>query len=390
LGSLYKIPLAFLSMVWDIYWGLAFGFMLSSLVRAFVPTKTISSRLGRNTVGSVGLSSFFGAISSSCSYAAASMARTLLVKGATWSNAVVFMVASTNLVFEIFIVIVTLLGWAFFGGEIAGGLIFIVISALVIAWAYPSKVKKEAIEKASAEGVKGNEEGKHVHNGMMHDHGRHIGHEMEEERGAGMPAGHVRSGNALRQKLQAAAGYFYMDVMMVGKDILIGVTIASVLMVMVPPGFWKALFLSNNSHLPHLLVLAWNALVGILIAILAFVCSVGNIVMATVLWHGGISFGGVIAFILADLVTVPMLMVYRKYYGMKTMWFLLITLSVCIFITALVVDVGFTALHWVPKLPVGYMSGMSQPFVWNWQAWLNAVFIPLSLLYFFWGRRSMK
>jgi uncharacterized protein len=361
--DLYKIPLAFLSMVWDIYWGLAFGFMLSSLVRALVPTKTISSRLGKNTARSVALSSFFGAISSSCSYAAASMARTLLVKGSTWSNAVVFMVASTNLVFEIFIVIVTLLGWAFFGGEIAGGLIFIVISALVIDWVYPSKVKKEAVQNASAEGADSGEHEMHAHHGMMHDH---------------------------RRKLQVAAGYFYMDVMMVGKDILIGVAIASVLMVVVPPAFWNTLFLSNSSHLPHLLVLAWNALVGILIAILAFVCSVGNIVMAAVLWRGGISFGGVIAFILADLVTLPMLMVYRKYYGMRTMWFLLITLTGCIFVTALLVDVGFTALHWVPKSPGSYMAGMSHSFNWNWQAWLNVVFIPLSLLYFFWGRRSVK
>src|ERR1700722_13717069 len=149
--SLYKIPLAFLSMVWDIYWGLAFGFMLSSLVRAFVPTKTISSRLGKNTAKSVAQSSFFGAISSSCSYAAASMARTLLVKGATWSNAVVFMVASTNLVFEIFIVIVTLLGWAFFGGEAIGGIIFILLSALLIARAYPSKIKTEAMQHVAHE-----------------------------------------------------------------------------------------------------------------------------------------------------------------------------------------------------------------------------------------------
>jgi uncharacterized membrane protein YraQ (UPF0718 family) len=366
-------------MSWDIYWGLAFGFMLSSLVRAFVPTNTISSRLGRNTAGAVALSSFFGAISSSCSYAAASMARTLLLKGSTWSNAVVFMVASTNLVFEIFIVIATLLGWAFFGGEIAGGLIFIVISALVIAWVYPSKVKQEAIDTASAE-ERADGHDKHAHHSRQHDHGA-----MQREEGDNGP-----SKSPLRTKLAEAAGYFYMDVMMVGKDILIGVAIASFLMVVVPSAFWKALFLSNNSHLPHLAVLAWNALVGIIIAIFAFVCSVGNIVMATVLWQGGISFGGVIAFILADLVTVPMLMVYRKYYGLRTMWFLLITLTSCIFVTAVLVDLGFGAFHWIPKSPAGQMRAMSPTFVWDWQAWLNMIFIPLSLFYFLWGRRNMK
>src|SRR6185503_7199683 len=120
-------------MVWDIYWGLALGFILSSLIRTFVSTESISSKLGENSITAISLSTLFGAISSSCSYAAASMARTLKIKGATWSNAVVFMVASTNLVFEIFIVIVSLLGWAFFGGEVIGGLFFIVVSAILVS-----------------------------------------------------------------------------------------------------------------------------------------------------------------------------------------------------------------------------------------------------------------
>ncbi len=289
------------------------------------------------------------------------------------------MVASTNLVFEIFIVIVTLLGWAFFGGELAGGVIFIVISALVIAYVYPSKVKQEAIDRASAE-ENGDTHDKHEHHSKQHDHGA-----MQSE--DGYLGG---SKDTFRAKLSAAAGYFYMDVMMVGKDILIGVAIASVLMVVIPAPFWKALFLSDNGHVPHLAVLAWNALVGILIAILAFVCSVGNIVMAAVLWQGGISFGGVIAFILADLVTVPMLMVYRKYYGLRTMWYLLITLTGCIFATALLVELGFGALHWIPKSPGGQMRNMSNAIVWNWQAWLNMIFIPLSVFYFLRGKRSMK
>src|SRR5476651_1304764 len=137
-------------MIWDIYWGLALGFILSSLIRAFISTESISARLGKDTVTSVSLSTFFGAISSSCSYAAASMARTLMIKGATWSNAVAFMVASTNLVFEIFIVIVSLLGWAFFGGEVIGGLFFIIISAILIIWFFPAKVKDEAKEHIEA------------------------------------------------------------------------------------------------------------------------------------------------------------------------------------------------------------------------------------------------
>jgi uncharacterized membrane protein YraQ (UPF0718 family) len=133
-------------MIWDIYWGLALGFILSSLIRAFISTESISARLGKDSVTALSLSTLFGAISSSCSYAAASMARALMIKGATWSNAVAFMVASTNLVFKIFIVIVSLLGWAFFGGEVIGGLFFIIVSAILISRFFPAKVKDEAKE----------------------------------------------------------------------------------------------------------------------------------------------------------------------------------------------------------------------------------------------------
>ncbi|HTD39375.1 MAG TPA: permease [Mucilaginibacter sp.] len=142
--------------------------------------------------------------------------------------------------------------------------------------------------------------------------------------------------------------------------------------------------------MPHFLVLSWNAVVGIFIAIIAFVCSVGNIVMAAVLWQGGISFGGVIAFILSDLVTIPMLMVFRKYYGNKTMWYLLIILVISIFFTSLFLDYSFAALHWIPKAQTGGMQMTGEHLSWNYQTWLNLFFIPVSLVYFFWGRKSMK
>ena len=367
-------------MIWDIYWGLALGFILSSLIRAFVSTESISARLGKDSVTAISLSTLFGAISSSCSYAAASMARTLMIKGSTWSNAVAFMVASTNLVFEIFIVIVTLLGWAFFGGEVIGGLFFIVISAIFISWLFPAKVKDEA--KEHIEASEGNKSGDpHAHH-QMESSCCHHDMKMDTEDGHSHKPG-------LLTNLKTASGHYYMDVTMVGKDILIGLIVSAVLMVVVPDAFWKGLFLSGNSSLPHFVVLSWNAIVGIFIAIIAFVCSVGNIVMAAVLWQGGISFGGVIAFILSDLVTIPMLMVFRKYYGNRTMWYLLIILVVSIFFTSLFLDYSFAALHWIPKAHTG-MQMSSEHFSWNYQTWLNLFFIPVSLVYFYWGRKSMK
>lgn len=377
ISIILKILSGLFFMIWDIYWGLAFGFILSSLVRAFASTEKISSKLGKDTVASTALSTFFGAVSSSCSYAAASMARTLLIKGATWSNAVSFMVASTNLVFEIFIVIVSLLGWSFFGGEVIGGLFFIIVSAILINRFFPPKVKDEAKEN-----IQHSEHSSHDHS---HEHQpvaiKSCCHSMPKKEV-------VKPG--ILERLKTASGHFYMDVTMVGKDIAIGLVVASILMVLVPDSFWQSLFLTGHTSLPHFLVLSWNALVGIFIAVIAFVCSVGNIVMAAVLWQGGISFGGVIAFILSDLVTIPMLMVFKSYYGGRTMWYLLAFLVISIFLTSLFLDYSFAALHWLPKPHAGGMQMAAQHFEWNYNTWLNLIFIPVSLWYFFLGRKSMK
>jgi hypothetical protein len=378
-----QILLSFFQMSWDIAWGLSFGFMLSSIIRAFVSTESISSRLGKNSADAVGLSTFFGAISSSCSYAAASMSRTLIMKGATWSNAAAFLVSSTNLVFEIFIVVVTLLGWPFFGGEVAGGLIFIILSAWLFVLVFPKSVAKEARDRVKAAGDM--EDDPHAHHAGHHHKDMEIANSRHHH-----AAMHHHPQVTFKEKLTLASGHFYMDVMMVGKDILIGLSLSAIIMVLVPDTFWKHLFLNGNSSLPHFAVLAWNAVVGILVGIFAFVCSVGNIVLASVLWQGGISFGGVIAFILSDLVTLPMLMVYRKYFGIKTMWYFLGILSVSIFISAILLDYSFQLLHWLPQSPRHFIHMQRWKFEWGITTWLNFFFIPAAVLYFFWGKRSMK
>jgi len=376
--TIVKVFLQLFYMVWDIYWGLALGFILSSLVRAFVSTGHITSKLGKDTITATGIAAFFGAVSSSCSYAAASMARTLLIKGATWSNAISFMIASTNLVFEIFVVIVSLLGWPFFGGEVVGGLFFIFLSAILINRFFPISAKEDAKEH-----ITGTESSRSHHHGHQNNMAASCCQSMPQKEEAKDYPGFVN-------KLKTAAGHYYMDVTMVGKDIGIGLIVASILMVLVPNSFWQGLFLTGNSSVPHILVLSWNALVGILLAIVAFVCSVGNIVMAAALWHSGISFGGVIALILSDLVTIPMLMVFKRYYGGKTVYYLLIFLVVSIFFTALFLDYSFAALRWLPKTPSAAMQMSTEHFEWNYGSWLNLFFLPVSLLYFFLGKRTIK
>ncbi len=349
-------------MGWEIYWGLAFGFILSSVIRAFVSTATISAQLGQNNAKSLGLATFFGGISSSCSYAAASMSRTLVMKGASWTNSIAFLIASTNLVFEIFIVIFSLLGWAFVAGEIVGGLIFILIASLLLIFFFPKKVKEDADEHLK------NNDGK-----QEHQHG-----DASSSKNKSCSA-----------KLREAVGHFYMDVIMIGKDILIGVAVAAILSVVVPNEWWASIFLTNNTAIPHFLILIWNSVLGIVVAIISFVCSVGNIVLAAVLWHGGISFGGVFAFILSDLVTIPMLLVYRKYYGNKAMIALFIILTLSILAAALLVDYSFLLMHWIPDAPTSSFNAEKDVFQWNYKTILNIIFIPASIIYFFYGKKQM-
>lgn len=358
--TIQEILVQLVEMAWNIYWGLAFGFILSSVIRAFVTTETISQKLGKNSLKSLGLATFFGGISSSCSYAAASMSRTLLMKGASWSNSLAFLISSTNLVFEIFIVIYSLLGIAFVGGEIVGGLLFIIITAALIVLFFPKKVAEDAE--------------KH----LQHEHADDHHHSSSELK------------SSFKEKIKTASGHFYMDVMMVGKDILIGVAIAAILSVIVPQSLWTKIFLNENSQLPQIVVILWNALIGIAVAIVSFVCSVGNIVLAAVLWHGGITFGGVIAFVLSDLVTLPMLLVYRKYYGFKATIGLFILLSLGIFITAIALDYGFTWFNWIPKHPTEALNTNQNLWVWNYKTILNIVFIPTAIIYFFIGKKQMK
>ncbi|MDY7396080.1 permease [Aureibaculum sp. 2210JD6-5] len=373
-----EIGIAFFGMSWELFWGLALGFMISALIGAFVSAETVGKSLGKTNPKSIGLSTFFGAISSSCSYAAASMSRTLLLKGASFPNAVAFLISSTNLVFEMFIIIFSLLGWAFFMGELIGGIFFILATALLIHRFFPKKI----IQKAQAF--------MHKEKVMVHDHEGHMHHIGEENK---MHSHHpdMPKRKGLKEQLKAASSHFVMDVNMVGKDILLGVLISSILMVVVPKDFWEALFLADStSEYSSFLVLLWNAVIGSLIAIVSFVCSVGNIVLAAVLWYGGISFGGVIAFVLSDLITLPMLQVYRKYFGWKPMLYIFLFLFIGIIMTALFLDYSFDFLGWIPENPTTTLKLDKNPFELNYRTILNIIFIPLAILFYAMGKKRSK
>ena len=288
-------------MLWEVLWPLTLGFLISAVVQALVSRQSVVRVLGRDDLRGVAFATLLGAASSSCSYAAVAVGRSLFRKGATLANAILFEFASTNLVFELGLVLLVLLGWQFVAAEFAGGLLMIAILAVVFKYTLRASLVEQARRQA--------ERGLH---GRMEGHG-----EMDMS---------VAGGPFLR-RLFSARGFtsvshlFYMDLASLWQDLLLGFLIAGALAAWVPNSFWQALFLSQNPTLGAV----WGPIVGPIISLLSFVCSVGNVPLAVVLWNGGISFGGVISFIFADLIILPILDIYRKYYGGRMSLYLLAT-----------------------------------------------------------------
>ncbi|MDP9106150.1 MAG: permease, partial [Candidatus Eremiobacteraeota bacterium] len=281
-------------MAWQVGWSLILGFVLSGAVQALVSKERMQRALGRDGIREIALATGFGAASSSCSYAAAAMSKTLFKKGAALIPSLAFLFSSTNLVLELGIILWLLMGWQFTAAEWIGGLVLIAIMTVLVKLTYPKQLVEEARRRIDEAGG--------------HDHGS-----MEAGRGSLVerlrnPATRV-----------AIAQNATMDFSMLWKDLLGGFLIAGALAAFVPDHAWKALFLNGSAPGVQLV---GNAIVGPVIAILAFVCSIGNVPLAAVLWASGISFGGVLAFLYADLIVLPLLDVYRKYYGFRMMLYI--------------------------------------------------------------------
>src|SRR4030081_3454618 len=311
-------------MLWEVLWPLALGFILSAVVQTLVSRNAVARTLGSDSPRSLGLATLFGAASSSCSYAAVAIARSLFLKGASFPAAIVFEFASTNLVFELGLILLILLGWPFLGAEFAGGILMIVVLALLFRWTLRPQLVEEARRNAER-GLRGRMEG-------------HAAMDMAITEGPFLRR--LVSGRAFT----AISHNFWMDVTSVWTDIGLALLIAGALAVWVPASFWQAFFLTAHPVLSEI----WGPLIGPVISLLSFVCSVGNIPLAAVLWNGGISFGGVIAFIFADLIVIPILNIYRKYYGLKVAGFLFATFYVAMAVAALIVDLIFGAFALIP------------------------------------------
>jgi len=303
------------AMVWMTFWPLVLGFTLSGAVQSFLPKDGLRSRLGATTPGSVARASFLGMISSSCSYAASAMGRALFARGSSWPNALVFMVASTNLVIELGLVLYLLLGWPFVLAQFLGGAIMIGALGLLTGVAFPARYQVALRARVLADAPP-----------------TQTTPTAWRER--------VRSTHARRD----AARYALGDLTMLRRELLAGFLVAGFLTVHVPTAWWSHLFWTGHGSLTAI----ENVVVAPLLAVVSFVCSVGNIPLAAALWAHGAAFGGVISFIFADLVALPLLLIYRRFYGARPAARMFVLLWVVMSGGGLVVDVLFRALHEVP------------------------------------------
>jgi uncharacterized membrane protein YraQ (UPF0718 family) len=308
-------------MFWEILWALILGFFLSGVVQAVVRKGGMRRLMGDDSPRSIAIATLLGAASSSCSYAAVALARSLFRKGANFTAAMAFEIASTNLVVELGIIMALVLGWQFTVGEFVGGPLMIVIVVVLFRRLLSPRLVDEAREQADRGLV-----------GRMETH-------------AEMDMSVKRPGTLLqrlmsREGFDATADYFVMDWAAVALDIFGGLLIAGALAAWVPDSFWRSLFLQHHGALSTI----WGPVIGPLVAVISFVCSIGNVPLAAVLWNGGISFGGVLAFIFADLIILPILNIYRKYYGLRMAAFVAVTFYAAMVAAGLVVDLVFKAV----------------------------------------------
>jgi len=341
-------------MAWEILWALCLGFILSAIIESVVSKEHVGKLLPDSSAKTIVIASALGAASSSCSYAATALARTLFRKGADFIAAMAFQFASTNLVIELSVLLAALLGWRFMAAEFVGGPIMIVLVVVFLR----ATLKPRILEAARAQAMK-NLPGKMEGHAAM-DMSLHTG--------------------TFWQKLTSAKGYtatthyYWMDWYSLWPDIAGGLLISGCLAAWVPQHFWQGFFLAGHP----LLAKFWGPFIGPLVAIFSFVCSVGNVPLAAVLWNGGISFGGVISFIFADLIILPVLNIYRKYYGLKVAAILFAAFYAAMALAALAVELLFNALHLIPT--DRNIMVMQESIRWNYTSILNILFLLVSAI----------
>jgi uncharacterized membrane protein YraQ (UPF0718 family)/YHS domain-containing protein len=353
-------------MFWETLWALVLGFGLSGAVQAFVSRGEMRHALGDHRPVTVAKAGFLGAISSSCSYAASALAKTLFARGADFTAAQAFMFASTNLVLELGVVLWLLIGWQFAAAEFIGGALMIVLLALVLPRAIPAG-RLEAARIALAD--------------------RYLERADRDLEGADL--GDAARPGSWRSRIRSlggwadAAGYTISDLTMLRKELVIGFVVGGFADAAVPVSFWRSLFLTGHGFWSVL----ENVVLGPFLAIITFVCSIGNVPLAAALWTGGISFGGTVAFVFADLITLPLLLIYRRYYGTRVTLRLLAVFWATMSAAGLATEYLFRWFGLVPAARV--FRGGSGVWGWNYTTGLDiAALAALAGLYWLYRNRA--
>src|SRR5438105_5644443 len=338
-----------LAMLWATFWALVLGFTISGVLQVFVSKEQISRAFGQTNLKSVSLATGLGVASSSCSYAAVAAARSAVQQGAALIPALAFMFASTNLVIELGAVLWVLMGWQFVLAEVLGAFALITMMWVLIRLFLPKNLETEMRTRAQEK----------VHGSMYCNH---------EDSTLYRSGGVGEQEHEHERRWTGVARAFVMDWSMLWKEILGGFLIAGFLATLVPHAWWEALFLQSG---PPVVRLTENAFVGPIIAMISFVCSVGNIPLASLLWSHGISFGGVISFIYADLIVIPIIIIYAKYYGARAAAWITGILYVSMVLAGIIVDLVFSALGLIPQGPRLPSAVEHAHIIWNYTSWLD-------------------
>ena len=336
---------------WMALWAFVLGYIISSMIQIFVTEKRMQKAMGGEESKGVLLGTFFGFISSSCSFAALASTKSLFKKGASFVSSIAFLLASTNLVIELGIIISIFLGWQFVVGEYAGGILLIGISWILIRLINPKKL----IEKARKNLEK-------------------------EDDGAGMDDSKVWKKQIQKEDAWAKVGKKYkMEWQMVWKDVTVGFTIAGIVAAFIPDSFFQALFIGSGQGTTDfsLLEILEHIIIGPIVAFMTFIGSMGNIPLAALLFGKGVSFAGVMAFIFSDLVVFPILRINAKYYGWKMSLFILFLLFVSLIGASLILHYSFDLLGMLPD-PSQVKIQDSEYFKIDYTFFLNLAFLAIS------------
>lgn len=340
-----------LSFFWKALWAFIIGYIISSAIQVFVTRERMQKTMGEAGKKSIAIGTFFGFISSSCSFAALSTTKSLFKKGAGFVPSLAFLLASTNLVIELGFIISIFLGWQFVVGEYLGGILLILFSWLIVKYTRPKELLRKARRRLN---------------------------EQEGEDKQDKDAPDWKDKITSKQGWQQVAKKYFMEWGMVWKDVTFGFTIAGIIAAFVPRSFFQTLFMGAGTQNPSFFAILENTIVGPIAAFFTFIGSMGNIPLAAILFNNGVSFAGVMAFIFSDLVVFPVIRVNAKYYGWKVALYIVGVFFAALIATAIVMHYGFSLFGILPQSAASSNPQSTERFAIDYTFWLNLVFLAVT------------